>query len=133
MDRRRQPRFSAHQEARITLLGDQPLELEGRLENLSQRGARLLLGRPLPLNAAVQVDLRDSVLLGEVCYVQPESGKFAVGLALDQVFRRMPELVPLIEALRSETGSPVAPATANEHLVTDGETVAETGAGPERP
>ena len=112
MDRRRESRFSTSQPAKVTVLGEWPESLEGSVTNLSGRGLRLRLQRPLPLNAAVRVDMNGSVLLGEVCYNAPDESGCAVGLMLDQVLHGNPGLIPLLRSLqeaRERTFEPAAP------------------------
>ena len=107
MDRRREPRFETSQPARVRLLGEDPVTLLGVVRNMSGKGMRLSLDRGLPLDAAVRVELGTSVLLGEVCYCQPEDSGYSVGLVLDQVLHHAAGLRPLVEAVSTEPPEPV--------------------------
>lgn len=107
MDRRHDPRFETSQEATITLLGDHPVSLPARVENLSGRGMRVIVDRKLLVSSPVRVDLNHSILLGEVCYVEQDGDRFAVGLVLDQVLHETPELKALIAAISDEAGQEV--------------------------
>ncbi len=80
--------------------------MPARLENLSARGMRLITNQPLPVNSPVRVDLNRSVLLGEVCYVQPLGKGFAIGLVLSEVLHEVPELQPLVAAILGEDKQP---------------------------
>ena len=111
MDRRREPRFETGQEAQITLLDEQPATMPARLENLSARGMRLITNQPLPVNSPVRVDLNRSVLLGEVCYVQPLGKGFAIGLVLSEVLHEVPELQPLVAVILGEDKQPAETPT----------------------
>jgi len=102
MDRRRHPRFDTDQPVSLTVLGAHATTLDGVALNISGRGMRLLLGRRIPLNTAVRVDLGASIFLGEICYTEPEGDRFATGLVLDQVLQPSAGLEPLIAALRPD-------------------------------
>ncbi len=72
----------------------------GQMANLSGRGMRIIIDRPLPVNAAVKVDLESAMLLGEVCYCVPDGGVYAIGLELEQVLHDAPDLLSLWRALK---------------------------------
>ena len=101
--------------------------MPGEVENLSPAGARLRLEKPLPLNAPVKVELEEAVLLGEVCYVQPARERFAVGLAVDQVLHRTPELARLVRALGGRRPEPASGEAHSPRRAVP----AEDGASPE--
>lgn len=99
MERRREPRFPAGCQAEIHILGRDPATLTGRIEDVSGRGMRLRLDRPVPPDTAILVKLHDAAILGEVCYAQPLVHGYAVGLLLDQVLYQSPELEALSRSL----------------------------------
>jgi len=109
MDRRREPRFRTNQQAEVTLLGEEPVTIGGTTVDMSGRGIRLRLGCPIPVNSPVQVKLKDSILLGEVCRVEPAGEGFFVALMLDQVLHLKPDLIRMSRALGAGAGRAPAP------------------------
>ena len=105
MDRRREPRFETEHPVQVTLLDEEEVTLDGRMVNISGCGLRLILDRAVPLNTAVRVDCVDSILLGEVCYVEQQDDAYAVGVSLDQAVNDLAQLAQLKEAVFSEIGS----------------------------
>lgn len=110
MDRRQEPRFETDQPAMVTLLGEGRFTRPGVIKNVSGRGMRVELDAPLPLNAAVRVDARDMMLLGEVCYCEPDGQAYALGIMLEQVLYESPGLLPLVHALRGERSAEGVPS-----------------------
>ena len=84
---------------------------------ISDRGMRLMLDRPLPVSAAVRVDYDDTLLLGEVCHATRQGESYAVGLALDQVLHELTRLSQLAEALLDD--SPVSVTRKDSLTVKD--------------
>lgn len=101
MERRAQPRCAAFDPVTVTILGERPETVPAVVENISARGMRLVLDKMLPVNSAVRVDFKGSLLLGEICYAESTGGRFAIGLSLDQVLHETPELARLNDALRA--------------------------------
>lgn len=99
MDLRRELRLETDQQVTVTVLDETGTKLLGRIVNLSGRGLRLRLSRPIPTGAAVQVEGNDSLFLGEVCYCHPEAKGFAVGLQLDQALYQLREMASLSERI----------------------------------
>jgi len=87
------------------VLGDSEETQPARLENISGRGARLRIPRPVLLSSAVRVDLDDSLLLGEVCYCAPEGDEYAVGLVIDQTLTGIRGVLALIRGVMGEDDS----------------------------
>lgn len=102
MDSRAESRIPFHQAVRLTVLGDAPAVSDGFVSNLSGRGMRVVLDHPVPLNSAVQVDLEDSLILGEVCYCHPANGEWAVGLEIQQSLSDLRSLRNLVGRLLQE-------------------------------
>ncbi len=89
----------------MTVLTDVPgIPLTGRALNLSGRGLSLILQQPLPVGAAVRIDQRDRLLLGEIAYCAAEAGTFRLGVQVDQSLRRTRDLAALRQALQAEAG-----------------------------
>lgn len=96
-------------QVQLTLLGDgagAPVRLNAKVGNLSGRGVRLLIDRPLEVNIAVQVDFQyDSdaaLLLGEVVYCVAQGEHYAVGLELHHRLVHLTSLRELMKRLMSE-------------------------------
>ena len=99
MERRQGPRFDAAEPVTVHVLGESREEIAGSLENLSGKGARLVLDEPVAVDAAIEIDLGDRLFLGEVCYSEPVPGGYAIGVHLNQVLHETPDLAALLRAL----------------------------------
>lgn len=51
--------------------------------NFSGRGARVRTTSPITTGTLVRVDLNKTLMLGEVCYAEPDGEGFAIGLRLE--------------------------------------------------
>ena len=102
MERRRDVRVSLDQTVRVTALGRNRHEMQGRAGDLSGRGIRILVPARLPAGDPVRIDLEDGLLLGEVCYCQSHDDGFMIGVHLDQALSGLAELTRLNRALLSE-------------------------------
>lgn len=89
-DLRSEPRFSslAPTNASLRILDDgsgsrgraaQPVEVV----NLSGSGLRLRATQAQPAGTLVRIDCDDVMLLGEVCYCEPEGSQYAMGVRLE--------------------------------------------------
>ena len=115
MERRTKIRFDVHQPLKAKVLGDglnsEDQEIVGTLENISGSGLRIISECPLPLGAAIQIDLTDSMVLAEVRYVgphephvlTPEIPRFAIGLEMKEILNQMSQLATLIEGIRGQS------------------------------
>jgi PilZ domain-containing protein len=92
MDRRREPRIRAYETVSLTVLGDAGYTTSANAIQLSSHGLRLVLDRPIPVNAAIKVVCDDWLGLGEVCYCNEERGHYVVGLQLDQALVGLEDL-----------------------------------------
>lgn len=95
MERRAEPRLPVDQSIKVTFLGPPGRQVDGVITDLSGLGMRVVLTQAAPLDAAIRIDLDDTLLLGEVCYCAPLDGGFAVGIrfchslaGLDQLAKR---------------------------------------------
>ncbi|MCC6585477.1 MAG: PilZ domain-containing protein [Bryobacterales bacterium] len=102
MEQRKQIRVPVQRPVKLTVLGDNPTEMEGYLSNISGRGLRMTMSEAIPVNAAVRVDIDNSMLLGEVCYCEPFGGQWAVGLEMEQSLSDLSGLCRLVERLMME-------------------------------
>jgi hypothetical protein len=97
VERRREPRIRAYDTVQITVLGQSGYTAVANVIQLSPHGMRLVLDRPISVNAAVKVTGEDWIALGDVCYCEWERSHFAVGLHLDQALTGLKELARLQE------------------------------------
>ncbi len=102
MERRSEPRFDAQKTVIVTLLEENGAQLPALAVEVSGNGMRLILNRPVPIGAAVKVEPDDAMVLGEVCYCQPRSGGFLIGLKLNQVLSNLDQLAKLNRRLLGE-------------------------------
>lgn len=90
MDRRSEVRLPVNQAVRLTVLGESSGAagpLEAMILNLSRTGFLLSSPDPVAPDTPVRVDLpldgKKALLLGEVRYCQPDSGRFHLGVSLE--------------------------------------------------
>ena len=112
MERRRESRHQTNQPVRLTLLGEQPGQnhsIDGTILDFSGRGLRVEVPEAVTPGAAVRLDLKDQLMLGEVCYCQrAENGSWALGLQMEQALSHLDDLSRLMTALMGDNGR-VAP------------------------
>lgn len=88
-DRRREPRIQANAPALVQTLG-RSAKTNGRphlarIVDMSSKGIRLHTETPLIAGSVVQVEVDDTMVLGEVCYCVPgSSSAFNVGVLAKQ-------------------------------------------------
>ncbi len=95
MERRRELRVTSEEPVRITVLGAHEKRMQGRAVDISGQGVRILVPEPIAAGAAVKIELDDSLILGEVCYLQPDGRWFLAGIEIDQVLAGLGELARL--------------------------------------
>ena len=109
MDRRKERRIKVEKPVKLTILGADPSggldqECMGTVLDTSGRGMRVELPLAPQPGAALRIDIDQQILFGEVCYCQPSrTGRFAVGLQIEQSLRNLGDLSRLVKALREET------------------------------
>ncbi len=106
MDRRREPRIRAYQTVQLTVLEDPEYNAPANATQLSLHGMRLILDRPIPVNAPVKVVCDDWLGLGEVCYCRFEREHYVVGLQLEQVLIGLEELAKQNQDCLEDESSP---------------------------
>ena len=99
MEKRGEPRFDAAQTVRLTTLGEESERLDARIVNISGTGMRLLVDRMLAPGQTIKVEWDEILLLGEVCYCQPDAEGYAVGVELEHALMHTRELVRLAQQL----------------------------------
>ena len=97
MDRRREPRIQSYQTVELTVLGEPGYSMPAHAIQLSARGMRLVVDRPVLVNSAVKVVSQDWMVLGEVCYCKLERSHYAVGLQLDQALAGLKGRLPALD------------------------------------
>jgi len=95
--RRREIRFEADQPVTVSNLEHRGVPLQGRLENFSANGIRLILYRKLDPGTMVKVEWGNTMLLGEIIYCNAEGSEFTVGLELEDALYGTDSLVALAE------------------------------------
>lgn len=108
MEQRREPRFAVQQRVAITLLGDPEVRCSARIENVSGRGLGLLMHEMVPPGRAVQIELENDMVLGEVIYCRREPGGYFLGIELDQILSGLAELAARLD----EYSHPIATSRA---------------------
>jgi len=92
MERRAETRIPWNCAVRLTLLSNPPEHFEATLVNVSGRGARLKMDRPLECDSAVRIDLENGLLLGEVCYCASDGDGFGIGIQLEHSLLNLAEV-----------------------------------------
>jgi hypothetical protein len=103
MERRSSQRQPVDLLAALTVLGDSGEILTARVQDLSGRGARVLIERSLPAGACVELVLEDSLYLGEVIYCREVEGGFQAGLDLEHALYALNDLHRLMQSPLAET------------------------------
>jgi len=106
MDQRREPRFRVEAKVKVTVLTEPPVELAGRLVNVSGKGARIVVESPVEAGNPVRVEVDGTILLGEVRYCRRILSKFAIGLELEEAFTVTDQLAALMRSLLEEARQP---------------------------
>ncbi len=99
--------MDAEYNVQLSLLADPPRIVAVRIENISGSGLRLALREPIPRDAAVRIDLNDSLLLGEVCYCAPSAEGYTAGIMLEHSLAHLESLQSLRNHLLQEDQRPV--------------------------
>jgi hypothetical protein len=92
MNQRREPRFRADQQVRITVYGTPDLHLNATVRNVSGRGMGIEVEGPLAAGSALKIEMDDAILLGEVIYVRDEGKHFYLGVELEQTLVGLADL-----------------------------------------
>jgi hypothetical protein len=86
VDQRREPRFPVNQVLAVTLLATRTKH-HGSVKNASGRGLMLELPTPVWPGTAIQIDLPDALVLGEVVYCRKGHATWLLGIELDQMLQ----------------------------------------------
>jgi hypothetical protein len=99
MDTRQQPRFETDQEVTVTLLGNAPFVVSGRVVNFSGKGICVRSPRALPPGAPLKIEFSDTLLLGEVVYCRGNDETYDVGITVEQALYHTRDLAALAQTL----------------------------------
>ena len=105
MERRRDVRVSLDQTVRVTALGKNRQQIQGKAVDLSGRGIRITVPARVPPGAAVKIELDDALLLGEICYCRPCDRGFMIGVEIDQALHGLADLARLNQTLLNDGDS----------------------------
>lgn len=83
-ERRRSQRIAAAKQISVAILPPSSPPFSGRVENASDGGMRVITGSKITPRTAVQLQLGDLMLLGEVVYCESYCGQYAIGLRVQQ-------------------------------------------------
>ena len=110
MEQRREPRFAIQQRVPVTLLGEPDVRRSARIQNVSGRGLGLFMREAVPPGTALQIELENEIVLGEVIYCRREAEGYFLGVELDQVLSGLAELAARLEefAVTAFSGPPVS-------------------------
>ncbi len=117
-DKRTQARLPMAEPVELRVLGASKSEpIQAILLNLSEGGAALVADHAICAGSAVRVLWGDTLLLGEVCYCAPESGRYRLGLQLRHSLSHLKDLERLRARLLGEVSPPTRePATHESAL-----------------
>jgi hypothetical protein len=106
MERRAETRIPSNCPVRITLLGGPPQHFDATLVNVSGRGARLKMDRPLECDSIIRIDLENGLLLGEVCYCASDGDGYGVGVQLEHSLLNLAEVTRMRNRVLEEDNVP---------------------------
>ncbi|HUS07411.1 MAG TPA: hypothetical protein VMZ52_13980 [Bryobacteraceae bacterium] len=87
----------------LTVLGEHCVAFAATLLEHSSQAIRLATDQPVPLNAPVRIDMNDSILLGEVCQVSTEDGRYVTNIRLQHVLQGLTDLHRLVAGIMGES------------------------------
>jgi hypothetical protein len=98
MNQRREPRFQADQQVRVTVYGPPDLHLTAIVKNVSGRGMGIEVDGPIATGTALKIDLDDAILLGEVIYARDQGTSFYLGVELEHALYGLAELAKAVRS-----------------------------------
>jgi PilZ domain len=104
MDRRQSPRLPGHESVTLTRLSSDPRSvpsapLAAQIVERSASGLRIETSEHIAPATLVRLDLADSLLLGEVAWCAKVSGRYHVGLQMEQSLQHLGDLRRLVASL----------------------------------
>lgn len=118
MEQRREPRFETDQPVYMTILGGQEMRQAARVKNLAHCGFGLETAGPVPVGAVLKIEIRDSILLGEVKHCRMNGNLCLVGVELEMLCP-VEEFAWLTQRFVDQGGCrlPEAPATSHDPVL----------------
>jgi hypothetical protein len=114
MNERREERIEANQSVRITILGEPEVQLAGRIKNVSVRGVGLELRRRIAAGAAIKIELKDALLLGEVIFCREDAESYYAGVELEHALFGLTELQRALDGFSDSFSGPEQAQTVIE-------------------
>ena len=102
MEQRRAPRFNVDQSVVVTVLGSEESRLPAIVRNASGRGLAIEMPLPVSPGTALQIELDDSIVLGEAVYCHGGTPPYLIGVELDQVLCGLTELGRKLQEFAAE-------------------------------
>lgn len=104
MDRRCEPRIPVNGKVLVRVLGgDSAFSIPASMRNFSGQGMNLEVYEPVPIGAAVEIELGDQLWLGEVCRTHTSAAGSYIGVRLRQAVPSMSGLARLVSAVMGES------------------------------
>ena len=98
MNQRRESRIEANQPARVTTLSESQVQCTGRVKNVSVRGVGLELPCPIKPGTAIRIELKVTLLLGEVIFCRDDEVSFYAGVELEHALFGLGDLQRAMDA-----------------------------------
>jgi hypothetical protein len=102
MENRREDRVPVERPIVVTVLGDRETRLKASVKDASPRGIGVLTGEAIAANAAVKIEIGDSLFLGEVMYCRPVDGGYASGIELTEVLSGLSALSKMAKEFQDQ-------------------------------
>src|SRR5579885_3417463 len=115
MDQRREPRFFANQSVVVTVLGEHEKQFPATIRNTSGRGLALEVPSAIPPGSALQMEVDDSIVLGESVYCRGADHSYLIGVQFDQMLCGLLELRKHLEEFAPPDVSETEVAHAVKH------------------
>jgi hypothetical protein len=106
MNERREQRIEANQSVRITILGEPEAQLPALIKNVSVRGVGLELRCRIAAGAAVKIELKDAMLLGEVIFCREDAESYYAGVELEHALFGLTELQLALDGFPDSLSGP---------------------------
>ncbi|MEZ5400050.1 MAG: PilZ domain-containing protein [Bryobacteraceae bacterium] len=113
MEKRTESRVVLGQPVELAVLDENAgarAPMPASLVDLSGRGAGLLAAQAIEPDRAVRMRWGDRMLLGEVCYCEPHSDGYRIGLQFEHSLVHLEELEKLRQRLLGESAETIAPS-----------------------
>ena len=92
MEPRAEVRFAIDQRVALVILGGKEIRKTARVRNASPGGLQLMTDCSIPAGSAIEIELDNSLALGEVIYCRDEGDHSILGVRLEHVLNGLAEL-----------------------------------------